>query len=403
MRDLSEFRRHWRPLAACVIGMGSAFSLNTYILSTFAPYLIEDFGWSLSLWALLGLPQFLVMIFIPLSGRMADKYGVRRVAAVGAATYPISLLAIAMMNGDPGVYLAINIAQVIFCSTTTATIYSRLAAENFTLWRGLALALCGSGPALVAVAGSPLITAFIESHGWRAGYMAVAAFSAVCGLITFALMPRETLREQAVTAPAEEKKTGVYRMIARQPLFWVLLAGSFLVNLPHALVTSQLKLLVMEQGATAATAALLLSVFAGGVTIGRLLSGLALDCLPAHVVAAVGLGLPLPGLLLMASSYDATPVLMVAILCMGLSFGSEGDVIAYLVVRHFGIGVFSTVLGLLTAAIGAAMATGTVMLGLILKQSGGYTPYLLIASSTVFVGSLLFLATGHRSLKPAPA
>lgn len=407
MRDFSEFRQHWRPLAASIIGMGSALSLNTYVLSTFAPYLIEDFGWSRSLWALLGLPQFLVMVFIPLAGRLADRYGVRRIAAVGAAAYPLSLLAIAMMNGDPAVYLAINIAQVIVCSSTTATIYSRLAAENFTVWRGLALAVCGSGPALIAMIGSPAITAFTEAHGWRAGYVVVALFSALCGLVTFALMPRTSQHPTAQKADAAPPPTrAVYRAILRRPLFWTLLAGTFLVNLPHALASSQLKLLVMEQGASATTAAMLISVFAIGVTIGRLLSGLALDYFPAHIVAAVGLGLPLPGLLLMASSHDATAVLVVAILCMGLSFGSEGDVIAYLVVRHFGIGVYGTVLGLLTAAMGAAMATGTLLLGVILKQAGSFDPYLLIASGTVFVGSLLFLSIGARrtdgAARPAP-
>ena len=46
--DLGEFRHHWRPLLAAFLGVGSALSLNSYILSIFAPYLIEEFGWSRS-------------------------------------------------------------------------------------------------------------------------------------------------------------------------------------------------------------------------------------------------------------------------------------------------------------------------------------------------------------------
>ena len=40
MRDFSEFRRHWRPLTASFLGMASGLSLNAFILSVFAPYLI---------------------------------------------------------------------------------------------------------------------------------------------------------------------------------------------------------------------------------------------------------------------------------------------------------------------------------------------------------------------------
>ncbi|MBN9190078.1 MAG: hypothetical protein J0I62_16530, partial [Microbacterium sp.] len=87
---------------AASLGMGSALSLNTYILSIFAPYLIEEFGWSRSQWAMLGLVQMAVMVSIPIAGRLTDLYGVRRVAAVGAFSYPLFLLAIAGMNGSQG-------------------------------------------------------------------------------------------------------------------------------------------------------------------------------------------------------------------------------------------------------------------------------------------------------------
>ena len=398
MRDFSEFRRQWRPLAASVIGMGSALSLNSYVLSAFAPELIADLGWSRSEMALMGLPQFLLLIFVPLAGRLADLYGVRRVAAVGAAFYPISLVAIAMMNGDLLVYLAINVAQMALCATTTSTIYSRLAVENFATWRGLALALCGSGPAIVAMFGSPAITAFTQAHGWRAGYLAVAGFCAAGSLLTFLLMSRSSAAPRPAGSLDEKPRSAdIYRLILRSRVFWLMLAGSFLVNIPHALVTSQLKLLVLEQGVTPATAGMLLSVFAVGVTIGRFASGLALDYLPSHIVAGVGLGLPLPGLLLLASSNDSTGVLVAAILFLGLSFGSEGDVIAYLVMRYFGIGVFSTVLGLLTAAIATAMASGMVILGIVLSMTDSFNPYLLLASGAVLVGSCLFLLLGRHA------
>lgn len=400
MRDFSEFRRHWRPLLASFLGMASALSLNSYILSVFAPYLIGEFGWTRSQWALLGIVQILVLICLPIAGRLTDLFGVRPVAAVGALSFPLFLVAIATMNGDIRMYLAIYIAQTILCSTTTATVYARVVAEVFAVRRGLALAIAGSSPPLIAALGSPLITAFVEDHGWRAGYLAIAVYSAVCAVATLALLPRRNRTTTAEQLAPEKQPVGVYRTIAAMPVFWMMLIAVFLVNLPFTLATSQLKMVALEQGVSDATAALLVSAFAIGSIVGRIISGAALDYLPAHIIAAIGFGLPFVGLLLLASGYDTTPVVALAILLVGLSFGSEGDVIPFLVTRYFGIAIFSTVLGLLSAAIGTAMALGNAILGFALEATDSFNLYLLIAAAGSFVGSSIFLLLGRPAFRP---
>jgi len=403
MREFSEFRRHWRPLAASFLGMGSALSLNSYILSTFAPYLIEEFGWSRTQWAMLGTVQILVLFCLPVAGRLTDMFGVRPVAATGALSFPLFLVAIAMMNGDIYVYLGIYIAQTILCSTTTATVYSRVVAEVFSIRRGLALAIAGSSPPLVAALGSPLITSFVDQHGWRAGYIAIAVFCAICAAATIALLPRRVVMPgpTAKAAPAQPRKTGVYRDIVRMPAFWMMLAACFLVNLPFTLATSQIKMVVLDQGISDADAAIMISAFAIGSIVGRFAAGMALDSLPGHIIAAIGFGLPFVGLLLLASSYDTKAAVGFAILLMGLSFGSEGDVIPYIVTRYFSMAIFSTVMGLLSASIGSAMAVGNIILGIALKTTNSFDLYLVIAAAGSFSGSAIFLLLGLRRFRPA--
>lgn len=401
MRDFHEFRQHWRPLLAASLGMGSALSLNSYILSIFAPYLIEEFDWSRSQWAMLGVVQILVLVCLPVAGRLADLFGVKRVAAIGALSFPLFLIAIAMMKGDIRTYLAIYIAQTIICSTTTATVYSRVVAAAFSARRGLALGICGSSPPLIGALGSPAITAFVEIHGWRAGYVAIAVFCAVCAVATLALLPGEGRPDETGPVEPRQRRSGDYRAIAAMPVFWLMLVATFLVNMPFTLATSQLKMVVLEQGLPDATAALLVSVFAIGSIVGRVLSGAALDYLPAHIIAAIGFGLPCVGLLMLASTMDGTPVVAIAILLVGLSFGGEGDIIPYLVTRYFGIGVYSTVLGLLSAAMGTAMALGNAILAIVLETTNSFDSYLLTAATGSFVGSALFLTLGRPAFRPA--
>ena len=169
MRDMSEFRQHWRPLAASFIGLGSALSLNAFVLSTFAPYLLADFRWSKSDWAAMSAVSALVIICIPLVGRLADRFGVRPVAGVGIVAFPLTTFAYSFLEGDIGTFFALYIAQTILCCTTTATIYTRSVAEKYVVWRGLALALCALSPPLVGALGSPLISDFVADYGWRNG------------------------------------------------------------------------------------------------------------------------------------------------------------------------------------------------------------------------------------------
>lgn len=397
MASFGEFRRHWRPLLACFIGMGSALSVNSYILSTFAPYLIEEFGWSRSQWALAGIVQMLLMVSLPLAGRLTDIYGPRRVAAVGALSFPLFLVAIAMMNGDIRVYLGIYIAQTIICSTTTSTVYSRVVAEVFKIRRGLALAIAGMSPPLIGALGAPLMTSFVQGHGWRSGYLAVAAFSAVCAVITLALLPkgRPGATAQNPASAAGPSFGGAFRVISRTPAFWVMIVATLLINLPFALAASQLKLVILDQGISDSNAALLISAFALGSVLGRIISGTALDILPAHAIATINFGLPAIGLLLLASSHDSLPVVGLAIILIGVSFGGEGDILPYLVTRHFEISVFSTVLGLLTSATGISVAMGNAILGLTLAATNSFHTYLLTAAACSFIGSLGFLMLGR--------
>lgn len=395
MTYFGELRTHWQPLAAATAGLSAGLSLSAYTNAVMGPQLLAAFGWSRSDFALTGAITLLTFVFLPFYGRLADLFGVRRVALIGVVGLPACWIAYAMMSGPIWQYFAINLVLIALGVTTTPAIYSRLVATRFRAARGLALAIAISGPPLLGAVGAPALDVINRSYGWRAGCLAIAATIAVIGVVALVLVPG---RSGDDASPAGERKAGRdYRAIARSRVFWILLAGVLLCNLYHSVTTTQLGIMLGDAGA-GADVAVLITVFATAVIVGRFVCGVALDRLPAQVVAAVAMALPGLGCLLIASPWGGVGVLAVAVCCLGAAWGAEGDVIAYLVARHFDLGVYSTVLSILSAAIGVSSALGAVVLSRMLSATNSFDGFLLLAGIAAFIGGAALLLLRRREV-----
>lgn len=394
-----EFRVNWRRLVAAMLGIGTGLWLNAYTTNLFGPKLIEEFGWAKADFALIGVLPLVLIVLLPLAGRLADRYGVRRTAAVGVVALPISYLALSMMNGQFAVFITIAFLQMVVACVTSTAIYSRLIAERFDRARGLAFAIVMSGAPIASAVALPLLGEYIDDHGWRTGYQLLAGICAVGGGLALLLAGRTGARSAAA---AEEIRSRVpvrevLRVVSRNPTFWLITGAMFLCNLPQALGTTQLKLVLLDSGVQSATANWMLSGYAIGVIVGRYASGVALDYLPARFVAFVGLGLPAIGLLTVASPVDATWPLALGVAMIGVSQGAEGDVAAYLVSREFDVAEFGFVFSLVNAALSGASALGAVLLSFSLRGNDSYNPFLLFAAATTVVGASLLLFVKQRS------
>ena len=392
MGYLHEFRTHWRPLLASTIGHGAGLAVSAYIIGTFAPPLMQEFGWSKSDFALLGTATLLTLVCLPVIGRITDLFGVRWVALVGVLFLPVSYLALSRFDGDLRMFVAITMLQVLLGTTTTSTVYSRLVAERFERARGLGLAIMASGPAIVGAIAAPLLSGFIEENGWRAGYEVMAALSAVFGMAAILLIPSDL--DPRPSLRRAHRSARDYAVILRCRAFWVLAGGMFLCNIPQPLHGAQLKLMLLDNGLDTVRAGWVISLYATGVIIGRFACGIALDRLPAHLVAAVSMSVPSVGMLLIASPLDSAWALALAVMLMGLSQGAEGDIAGYLVVKHFGLEIYSSVLGLIIAALGLASALGSLLLSRSLASAGDYTLFLILSAIGVMIGGLVFVMLG---------
>lgn len=377
-----------------MIGLGTGMSTIGTVTSAIAPSLVADAGWSKAEFALVGSLALVTSFAFPFIGRLTDVIGVRWTALIGMAAMPLSYLAFSMIDDRLWVYVTIFFFQSILCVTTTATVYTRLVVQHVERARGLALAIAVSGPAITGAIGGPILNAYVEANGWRDAYQALAVFAVIAGIITFLLIPKE--RRDAATTPKPKRRAREdYPLILRTPTFWILLGSMLLCNLPATIMLVQLKMLMLDNGVSGEGVAVMFTALSLGMLAGRFLAGLALDRFRPNLVAFFTLALPSIGLFLIASSLDAPPILTFSVFCIGFSFGAEGDIVAYLVARHFGVGIYSSVMGLLTCGISFSTASGAALLSVTMAATGGFDLYLLIVGVAVLIGAALLLLLGR--------
>lgn len=402
MTYLREFRFSWPYLLGACLGLALGSGLNHYMINLFGPPLIEEFGWARSEFALVGSLSLFTMFFVPVAGRFVDRFGARTSAVIGFTVVPLSFFAYSLMSGNILVFFAIAVVQSIFGILTTSMVFCRVVVEHFDSARGMALSVAMSGPPLASALAVPFIGEIIDMQGWRAGYQALALLSAVGGFTAVFLIGRSRSRaEEAGKATPRPRAQGKrmtreeFVYLIRHPAFLLLVGGMFLVNVPQVLVSSQLKLVLFDSGATSRFATLAVSLYAISVVVGRLICGYALDRAAAHVVAGSVLGLPAVGFLILLSPLDATWLLVIAVCVVGLAQGAEGDVGAYLTSRKFPISNYSFIYSFLIAAMGASSAIGALVLSFTLHVTDTFILFLVLCAVATLLGALCFFFTGY--------
>lgn len=402
MTYTSELKQKWNILAAVGFGLGFGYMLHTYIAGIFAPQLIAEFGWSKSQFALVGMTGLAAMIGMPVAGRLADRFGVRRVATVGVALGPLLYLLISFTNADFRIFIGLSVLQALLVApATTTAVYSRLIAEHFHKARGSALALAACMPAAVGALMIPLLAYILEAYDWRTAFRVVALLVALGGATAIAFIPSDKGAKSAEKAAGSQRRKGDFAAILKNPAFIILIGGMFLCNLTLTAQATQLKLILLEQGLSTELASWSLSLYAAGVLLGRFCCGAALDRLPSHYVAFVGLGLPGVGLLLLGLAPGNTALLIVGVVLLGLAMGAELDIAGYLVMRFFELRVYSTAYSFIAIGTAFSASLGSVILSFMLSQSDSYVPFLIMTGVITLLGSLLFLRLGK--LKPIEA
>ncbi len=404
-----EWREGWMVALGASAGMGTGVALYLYVASIFIGPVGAEFGWSRGDLGLGGMVSFITgAVALPLIGRFVDRIGFRRVAVVGALGLASVYGLTALQPGSFAVYVALMIAGGVFGGGTSSLVYTRPVIATFERQRGLALGVATAGTSIAAMIAPPLLMYVIGEYGWRAGFFTLAALTALVGMpLALALIGRAKeatarARDELDVEDTPPVRDLTLREAMRRGRFWLLVAAIACINIPGSGVLGQLAPLVGDTGLSDGDVAIVMSIYAAGLLVGRLITGFSLDRLPAHWVGAVTTAVPAVGIVLLMIPAPSFALAAVAVAMIGAQQGAEVDLFAYFISRNFGLKHYGAIYGVIAVAGALSTAIALVSFGKIHDATGSYDIALMIGAVLFCLGALAFACIGRQPTAPAP-
>jgi len=396
---MDEWRAGWAMVLTAMIGY-SISSIPAGSTGVMMAPLEQEFGWSRTqIYSGVSLISLIAFMVAPFLGAAIDRLGAKAIALAASILFCAGVAGLATVNGELWQWLAawsvIGVAAAAMPTVWLAPVPGR-----FTASRGLAVAVVLSGSGLSTFLIPIIAHALVESHGWRGGYIGLAAIWATVSLPLIVLFFGGGGNSKAGGArqSGPPDRAALPGFTAAQGFananFWKLMLGSFcgifggvalIMNLVPVLVSTGI-----EKGSAAGIAGLL-----GIATItGRVIGGWMMDRMSAKWIAALStcLASVLPVLLLFAPG--SVTVAAIGIIAYGLVGGAKVGAIAYLASRHLGQKAFGTLYGSINAAVALAVAVSPLAANFIYDMTKSYEIVMWAAIPILVAGALFYLSLG---------
>ena len=391
----------WWIVTVCAIGLSTG--PGQFVFGSLGLFIIplgEEFGWGRAEISLaLTFFTIALALCIPIAGNLVDRFGSRRVLLPSIVVCGVCLILI------PVVATSLMMLYLVFAlvgslgAGANSLPYLRTISNWFDKRRGLAIGIAMGGSGFGYSYVPPLVQYLIDNEGWRYGYYLLAAITFLVALPLAWAFLRESPSESDVRRSSEIviKKTDGQETPAfdlpstlKSFLLWRLFFVFCLLSFSLYGVLAHLVPMMTDRGMTPANAALVQSTLGLSIVFSRIIIGFLIDRFFAPHVALACFALTAIGLAVLAGGATYS-LAFVAAIFIGLSFGAEIDLLAFLTSRYFGVANFGKVYGILFTSFLIGTSFGPYAYGLVYEATGSYAWILATCVPIILVAAI---ATG---------
>ena len=257
-------------ILAIAVGIRQSFGLFLEPISTTLQIGRETFALSI------GLVNLLWGVLAPFTGALADKFGLKRVAIVGALFYSGGILILSNSASPQELILGGIIVGSGLSGLGFTVILGAVGKFAPPEKRGTALGLTTMGGSIGMFLGVPVTGTFIQSFGWSGALFGLAAISLVMIPLVYGLVPNDKITDQKKqTNEAGERLSEVLSHALKSKNFLLLVCGFFICGFHVNFIVAHLPAFISDMSlpGNVATTSLALIGFANifGVALaGRL-------------------------------------------------------------------------------------------------------------------------------------
>ena len=348
--------------------------------------------------------------FTPIVGYMIDRFGAKRI--VIPATALVGLTAILAKAIGPGLwqFYIFYAALGILGPASGPVPYSAIISRWFDRHRGLALGLMSFGSSLAAITYPPVAQRLITQGGWRSAYATLGTAILFAPILFLIFFLKEDPRREGYAPDGNDtdhpslvpggKAEGLeWHQIWPTGTFWLLITTFFLAGCSAHACVLHLAPLLSDRGFSPQAAANAVSIIGMAMLFGRTGSGYFLDRFFAPRVCALLFGQCAIGIAILAAGASGS-LAIVAAFMVGVAFGAEVEVIAFLMSRYFGLRKFGVAFGFGFASFVLAGALGTYIMGAGFDRTRSYTAPLILVLFAMVLATILFTRLGPYRFAP---
>jgi sugar phosphate permease len=411
----SRFFYGWWIVGTGGLVQGYASGVFWQGFGAFFTPIVETFGWSRGGTALaLSFNRIESGGMSIAVGWMLDKYGPRKLMAVGLFITGLGFIGMSQMQSLWHFYIVMAVLTFGMSFGTFIPIVATVG-NWFVKKRSRAIGLLMSASAIGGMM-VPLLVWYVDAVGWRAAIFWVGVGFWIIGIPAIIMMTRQPedkgmlpdgdpvvrKKDGGLQNPVIERRIPVMTALKTR-FFWQLAIGTSLGHLVSS--TTLLHIDAMQSfDISRTTASLAVFGFAVGSFVGRLVMGFIGDYVDKRYLLAISFNMQILGVLGLVS-LNATIGgvflgqwgLVIYAAFFGAGFGSSIPVRMAMIGDYFGRQTYGSMLGLMSTANAAIGAFGPVFVGIMFDMTGTYrTPFLWLI--------IVLLASGPMMLtleKPA--
>lgn len=401
MTGKDELKRNWLLLVTAMIG-GCMVNAPAAITGIFMPIWEEEFGWS-RFEIGLAISFFVVFIVLtaPVVGRIVDQYGVRRPVLTSLILMSAAFAGVSFVNENIWtLYLAYALFAVAGSGTTAVT-FTRSVGQYFETAKGLAFGIAINATTISVMVTPIIVMVLLEHFSWRGAWLGLA----LAPLLVFPLVfiglkevPYGGSKAAFQSGHAAAVPAGLATGAALRKIdFWVMAVVFALAMFAAGGTLGQLIPILRETGVSVSTAVALQGAMALGLGFSRVVCGFVIDRVFAPLVFQIVCGFAFVGFLLLASGRSELAI--IAVFAVGAALGAEGDLLAFMTAKYFGLRSYGQIYGLLYGFMLTGSVAAPVIIGALYDMSGTYRIAMFVCAGAVLLSMiLLFRFRGYPDI-----